>query len=42
MGKAVVTVDGASFSTLEGYRTSYEAWAKEVGPTRIWAEAEKL
>ena len=28
--------------TLEGYRTSYEAWAKEVGAARIWAEAEKL
>jgi hypothetical protein len=27
---------------LQGYRAAFEAWFKEVGPERLWAEAEKL
>ena len=27
---------------LEGYRSQFEDWYKQVGPERLWAEAEKL
>ncbi len=27
---------------LEGYRSQFEAWFKQVGPARLWAEAEYL
>src|SRR5262249_7946758 len=27
---------------LEGYRSEFEAWYKQVGPDHLWAEAERL
>lgn len=27
---------------LEGYRSEFEAWYRQVGPDRLWAEAERL
>ena len=27
---------------LEGYRSQFEDWYKQVGPARLWAEADKL
>jgi hypothetical protein len=27
---------------LEGYRSQFEAWFKQVGPARLWAETEHL
>ncbi len=27
---------------LEGYRSQFEAWLKQVGPAGLWTEAEHL
>ena len=27
---------------LQGYRSAFETWYRQVGPERLWAEAERL